>query len=93
MPMGIRITILALTAAMAAPAHAIELPTRQAQIELVDLLEREALYRDRVDWPEIRARMSAAQGNPEKIRDVLKEAIGRSSGGHGEWLSPKRRRA
>lgn len=90
MPMGFRTTILALSAAMSAPAHAIELPTRQAQIELVDLLEREALYRDRVDWAEIRARMSAAQGNPEKIRDVLKEAIGRSSGGHGAWLSPKR---
>ncbi len=92
MPMRFRSTILALAATMAAPAHVIELPTRQAQIELVDMLEREALYRDRVDWPEIRARMSAAQGNPGKIRDVLKEAVGRSSGGHGAWISAERMR-
>jgi len=98
MPVDFRISALALAAAvvmsmLAVPAAAIELPTRQAQIELVDMLEREALYRDRVDWPEIRARMSAAQGNPEKIRDVLKEAIGRSSGGHGAWISAERMRA
>ncbi|MGE6333040.1 S41 family peptidase [Stenotrophomonas sp. NPDC077659] len=98
MPVDIRITSLGLAAAvamalLAAPAAAIELPTRQAQIELVDMLEREALYRDRVDWPEMRARLSAAQGDPEKIRDVLKEAVGRSSGGHGAWISAERMRA
>jgi len=97
MPVDFRITSLALAAAgamsaWAAPAAAIELPSRQAQIELVDMLERDALYRDRVDWAEIRARMSAAQGNPEKIRDVLKEAVGRSSGGHGAWISAERMR-
>ncbi len=76
-----------------APAAAIELPAPEARAQLLDMLEREALYRDRVDWPELRARMSAAQGNPEKIRDVLKEAIGRSSGGHGAWLSAERMRS
>ena len=81
------------TMALAAPAAAIELPTAQARAELLDTLEREALYRERVDWPELRARMSAAQGNPEKLRDVLKEAIGRSTGGHGAWLSPERMRS
>jgi len=98
MPVDFRITPLALAGAvtmtlLAAPAAAIELPSRQAQIELVDMLEREALYRDRVDWAEIRARMSAGQGSPEKIRDVLKEAVGRSSGGHGAWISAERMRA
>jgi len=95
MYVDLRITAAALLCAMAlaAPAAAIELPTAQARIELLDTLEREALYRDRVDWPEMRARLSAAQGNPEKIRDVLKEAIGRSSGGHGAWLSPERMRS
>lgn len=98
MPVDFRTTPLALAGVvamtlLAAPAAAIELPSRQAQIELVDMLEREALYRDRVDWAEIRARMSAAQGNPEKIRDVLKEAVGRSSGGHGAWISAERMRA
>ncbi|WMJ70490.1 S41 family peptidase [Stenotrophomonas sp. 24(2023)] len=98
MPVDVRVTTLALAAAvamsaLAAPAAAIELPTRQAQIELVDMLEREALYRDRVDWPEIRAHMSAAQDDPEKIRDVLKDAIDRSSGGHGAWMSAEQMHA
>jgi len=95
MHVDLRITAAALfcATAVAAPAAAIELPTAQARIELLDTLEREALYRDRVDWPEMRARLSAAQGNPEKIRDVLKEAIGRSSGGHGAWLSVERMRS
>ena len=58
----LRITTAALfcATAVAAPAAAIEPPTAQARIELLDTLEREALYRDRVDWPEMRARLSAA---------------------------------
>jgi len=95
MHVDLRVMAVALFCAMAlaAPAAAIELPTAQARIELLDMLEREALCRDRVDWPEMRARLSAAQGNPEKIRDVLKEAVGRSTGGHGAWISAERMRA
>ena len=95
MHVDLRVMAVALFCAMAlaAPAAAIELPTAQARIELLDMLEREALYRDRVDWPEMRARLSAALGNPGQIRDVLKEAVGRSTGGHGAWISAERMRA
>ncbi|MFE3969703.1 S41 family peptidase [Stenotrophomonas sp. YIM B13575] len=78
---------------IAMPAMAgepIELPTPQAQAELLDMLEREALYRDRVEWPAIRARLKTAQGDPGRTRDVRREAIDRSSGGHGRWISSQR---
>jgi len=64
-----------------------ELPAPEAQAQLLDMLEKESLYRDRVDWPVIRARLKAAQADPAKAREVLQEATGRSSGGHGLWIS------
>ncbi|MEG0192676.1 MAG: S41 family peptidase [Stenotrophomonas sp.] len=74
----------------AAAAESVNLPTPQAQVELLDILEREALYRDRVEWSAIRTRMKAAQGDPGRTREVLREAINRSSAGHGSWISPQR---
>ncbi|KAG1276536.1 hypothetical protein G6F64_014793 [Rhizopus arrhizus] len=57
------------------------------------MMEKEALYRDRVDWPAIRTRLKAAQNDPAQARAVLQEATGRSSGGHGEWISAKQLQA
>ncbi|WP_223496571.1 S41 family peptidase [Stenotrophomonas indicatrix] len=80
--------LLATTAATA--ADAIEIPSSAAQAQLLDMLEREALYRRRVDWPATRTRLKDAQGDPAKVRTVLAEAIGRSSGGHGSWMTQQR---
>ena len=71
------------TTAQAVAPDAIDLPTAQAQAQLLDMLEKESLYRDRVDWRAIRTRLKAAQNDPAEVRAVLRQAIGRSSGGHG----------
>lgn len=81
------------TAIPTAAADPIELPTPDAQAQLLDMLEKESLYRDRVEWPVIRTRLKAAQRDPGKTRQVLEEATGRSSGGHGMWISPKQLQA
>lgn len=89
-PMVAALGALFFIAMPAVAGEPIELPTPQAQAELLDMLEREALYRDRVEWPAIRARLKTAQGDPGRTRDVLREAIDRSSGGHGRWISSQR---
>lgn len=81
------------TTAQAVAPDAIDLPTAQAQAQLLDMLEKESLYRDRVDWRAIRTRLKAAQNDPAEVRAVLRQAIGRSSGGHGTWISAKQLQA
>lgn len=81
------------TTVQAAAPDAIDLPTAQAQAQLLDMLEKESLHRDRVEWPALRSRLKAAQNDPAKARAVLQEAIGRSSGGHGSWISAKQLQA
>ncbi|MDW7602367.1 peptidase, partial [Stenotrophomonas maltophilia] len=81
------------TTAQAVAPDTIDLPTAQAQAQLLDMLEKESLYRDRVDWRAIRMRLKAAQNDPAEARAVLRQAIGRSSGGHGAWISAKQLQA
>ncbi len=73
--------------ALAAPAAAVELPSAEALEQMLHLLETQSLYRDRVDWPALRMRLKAAQNDPARTREVVQEAAGRSSGGHGTWIS------
>lgn len=81
------------TTAQAAAPDDIDLPTAQAQAQLLDMLEKESLYRDRVDWTALRTRLKAVRNDPVKARAVLQEATGRSSGGHGSWISAKQLQA
>ena len=79
--------------ALAAPAEAVELPSAEALEQMLHLLETQSLYRDRVDWSDVRARLSAAADDPAQQRRVLDEAATRSSGGHGRWISPRQQQA
>ncbi|HHA2915710.1 S41 family peptidase [Stenotrophomonas maltophilia] len=91
--MATALSALFCTTAQAVAPDAIDLPTAQAQAQLLDMLEKESLYRDRVDWRAIRTRLKAAQNEPAEARAVLRQAIGRSSGGHGAWISAKQLQA
>ncbi|KAG0941014.1 hypothetical protein G6F31_015071 [Rhizopus arrhizus] len=51
------------SSAQAAAPAVIDLPTAQAQAQLLDMLEKESLYRDRVDWPAIR-------GHRPRVRQI-----------------------
>ena len=86
--------MLALLAAdaMADTPKAIEVPSPKAEAEILDLLERQALYHDRVDWPATRARLQSVQGDPVKRLALLREAIALSTGHHGVWTTTQRQR-
>lgn len=76
--------------AMADTPKAIEVPSPEAQVQILDLLERQALYRDRVDWPATRTRLQAVQGDPAQRLVLLREAIALSTGRHGVWTTTQR---
>ena len=80
------------TGAMADTPKAVEMPSAEAQAEILNLLERQALYRDRVDWPATRARLQSADGDPAQQLDILREAIALSTGHHGAWTTTQRQR-
>ncbi|RRU69745.1 MULTISPECIES: S41 family peptidase [Stenotrophomonas maltophilia group] len=80
------------TNAMANFPTAVEVPSAQAQAEILNLLERQALYRDRVDWPATRVRLQSAQGEPAQRLAVLREVIALSTGHHGAWTTAQRQR-
>lgn len=63
-----------------------EVPSAEAQARILDLLQQQSLYRDRVDWPKARAALAAAR-DPAQTRRLLDDVIQRSSGGHGRWIS------
>ena len=86
--------VIALVAANAMPdtPKAIEVPSPEAEAEILNLLERQALYRDRVDWPATRLRLQSAQGDPARRLAVLREAIALSTSHHGAWTTPQRQR-
>ncbi|MDC6684929.1 hypothetical protein N4Q63_28080, partial [Leclercia adecarboxylata] len=67
-------------------AHAQEVPSAEAQARILDLLQQQSLYRDRVDWSKARAELAAAR-DPAQTRRLLDDVIQRSSGGHGRWIS------
>ncbi len=76
--------------ALADTPKAVEVPSPEAQAEMLDLLERQALYRDRVDWAATRVRLQSAQGDPAQRLAVLREAIALSTGQHGVWTTTQR---
>lgn len=77
--------MVALAAASGA-ANAQDVPSAEAQARILDLLQQQSLYRDRVEWPKARAELAAAR-DPAQTRRVLDDVIRRSSGGHGRWTS------
>lgn len=72
-------------------AHAQEVPSAEAQARILDLLQQQSLYRDRVDWSKARAELAAAR-DPAQTRRLLDDVIQRSSGGHGRWISANQQR-
>lgn len=80
------------TNAMANSPTAVEVPSAEAQAEILNLLERQALYRDRVDWPATRTRLQSVQDDPVKRLALLREAIALSTGHHGAWTTTQRQR-
>lgn len=71
--------------------HAQEVPSAEAQARILDLLQQQSLYRDRVDWSKARAELAAA-GDPAQTRRLLDDVIQRSSSGHGRWISANQQR-
>ncbi|WP_141057430.1 S41 family peptidase [Stenotrophomonas rhizophila] len=72
-------------------AHTQEVPSAEAQARILDLLQQQSLYRDRVDWSKARAELAAAR-DPAQTRRLLDDVIQRSSGGHGRWISANQQR-
>jgi len=87
---GALMLVLLATGAMADTPGAVEVPSPVAQAEILNLLERQALYRDRVDWAATRVRLQSAQGDPAQRLAVLREAIAVSTGNHGGWTTTQR---
>lgn len=71
--------------------HAQEVPSAEAQARILDLLQQQSLYRDRVDWSKARVELAAA-GDPAQTRRLLDDVIQRSSSGHGRWISANQQR-
>lgn len=71
---------------LAPMANAQEMPAPPVQLRIVAVLEREVLYRDKVDWQALRTRLQAPDADPAKTWPLLRDAIAVSSGGHGRWL-------
>lgn len=53
--------------------------------EILQLLEKGALYRDRVDWPSAPKQLQGAKGTAEADR-ILGQLIARSTANHGRWI-------
>lgn len=84
---GCRALLLVLGTA-AGCTQAQEQPSPEAQAMILDLVQRQALYRDRVDWPRVREQL-AAERDPVQARRLLDDVLARSSGGHGRWISAR----
>ncbi|WP_458998559.1 S41 family peptidase [Stenotrophomonas sp. PSU-St7] len=78
--------------AMAASTPAAEVPSPEAQAQILDMLEHEALYQDKVDWPAARKRLASLQSYPGALQTALREIIVESTGGHGVWMTVARMR-
>jgi len=86
----VRSTVLAtllLSSSAAVAQDTVELPSAEAREQMLQLLETQSLYRDRVDWNEVRTRLAVAGDDRAQQRRVLDDAAARSSGGHGRWIS------
>lgn len=78
--------------ASAAADATVELPSAEAREQMLHVLETQSLYRDRVDWAEVRMQLAAAVDDRADQRRILDDAAARSSGGHGRWISPGQQR-
>jgi len=83
--------LMVVLAAASGAANAQDVPSAEAQARILDLLQQQSLYRDRVDWSKARAELVAAR-DPVQTRRLLDDVIQRSSGGHGRWISPSQLR-
>ncbi|MEN4939536.1 S41 family peptidase [Stenotrophomonas sp. TWI1151] len=83
--------LMVVLAAASGAANAQDVPSAEAQARILDLLQQQSLYRDRVDWSKARAELAAAR-DPAQTRRLLDDVIQRSSGGHGRWISPSQLR-
>ncbi|MEN5102757.1 S41 family peptidase [Stenotrophomonas sp. TWI273] len=83
--------LMVVLAAASGAANAQDVPSAEAQARILDLLQQQSLYRDRVDWSKARAELAAAR-DPVQTRRLLDDVIQRSSGGHGRWISPSQLR-
>ncbi|MEN5040050.1 S41 family peptidase [Stenotrophomonas sp. TWI1149] len=85
---GFRSSLLGLLAGLlfAPMANGQDMPTPAVQARIVEVLEREALYRDKVDWQALRSRLQAPDTDPAQTWTLLRDAIAVSSGGHGRWM-------
>lgn len=89
---GVLLAAMLATNATAATASIAEVPSPEAQVQILDLLEREALYRNNVDWPAARKRLASLQAYPGALHTALREIISESTGGHGAWMTLARKR-
>ncbi|MBA0281212.1 peptidase [Stenotrophomonas maltophilia] len=78
--------------ATAATTPAAEVPSPEAQAQILDMLEHEALYQDKVVWPAARKRLASLQAYPGALQTALREIIVESTGGHGVWMTLARKR-
>lgn len=83
--------LMVVLAAASGAANAQDVPSAEAQARILDLLQQQSLYRDRVDWSKARAELAAAR-DPVQTRRLLDDVIQRSSGGHGRWISANQQR-
>lgn len=83
--------LMVVLAAASGAANAQDVPSAEAQARILDLLQQQSLYRDRVDWSKARAELAAAR-DPAQTRRLLDDVIQRSSGGHGRWISANQQR-
>lgn len=87
------LAVLGITAALAAALAILSIaaPSQPAdqlpdvREEILQLLERGALYRDQVDWPAARQQLQQASDIAEADK-LLDQLIARSTGNHGRWI-------
>uniref|UniRef100_UPI001C693072 hypothetical protein n=1 Tax=Pseudonocardia pini TaxID=2758030 RepID=UPI001C693072 len=56
----------------------------------LDLMERRALFAEKVDWPRARAEVAAAAEDPEQLELTLFHLVRQVSGPHGGLRRPRR---
>lgn len=77
---------LLLGSLVATMASAEDTPTSAVQARIVDVLEHDALHRDKVDWTTLRNRLKSPDADVAQTWRLLRDAMALSSGGHGKWL-------
>lgn len=85
----LRLRISAIVAVLLPLTHAVAATAvsgpAQVREQILANLEKSALYRSRVDWPESYERLRAS-GNDQQADQLVYELISKSTGGHGFWV-------